>query len=174
MPAGSSRSSGRAPSGPNGCVQARTTERRDGRWSAHENGMRKAQAAPTLVLVARHHQADMALVETRHGGREEARREEDVGLDHPACEMLEFLDEAEDGMGIVDRDPPDVLAGLGGRRSIQRRSLEVLVYGSARSGIAGRSAGFVRVRFATVLASVWGVAVRVARRCPATDLEFAA
>ena len=59
----------------------------------------KAQAALHVVLVAHDHEADLPVVETRHGRGQETGIEEDVRLDRPVGQIFEFIQQFETGGG---------------------------------------------------------------------------
>ena len=89
-------------------------------------GHQQAQAALVLVAVADDREPDLAVLEARHGRRQETRVEEDVRLDGARAQIVEFLDQIEAGR-CRDRSP----ACAAGRRS-------------ASSSTSGRVDGLVR------------------------------
>ena len=64
------------------------------------------QPAAVFVAVADHRQPHLAVFQPRHGRRQEARVEEDVGLDGAVAQIVEFLDQVEAGRGRIDGQLP--------------------------------------------------------------------
>ncbi len=136
-PAGSSRSSSGVPSGPKGLDQVRSTETPSGIGrTLDREGYQQAQAVAVLVAVADHRQAHLAVLEARHGRREEARVEEDVGLDGPVGEVVELLDQVEAGAGRIDGElarRPLAAQDLD-MRGVERRGGQAAELGDHRGG----------------------------------------
>ena len=65
-------------------------------------GHQQAQPVAVFVAVADDGEPHLAVFQPRHGRRQEARVEEDVGLDGAGAEIVEFLDEVEAGRGRID------------------------------------------------------------------------
>ena len=70
-----------------------------------ENGTSSRSRLLVLVAVADDGEPHFAVLQARHGRRQEARVEENVGLDRAGTQMVELLDQVEAGRGRVDGQP---------------------------------------------------------------------
>ena len=94
------------PSGPKGLAQVRMIETPSGTGGPFDRE-RHQEPQPVLVFVAvaDDGKAHLAVLQARHGRRQEMRVEEDVGLDGARAEIVQLLDEVETGGRRVDGEP---------------------------------------------------------------------